>query len=762
MNSTFKNFLSLFSSEITSKIFFFLSTVYLTRILLDNGYGLLSFVQACISYVSIIADMGLCIYGTRQIARFRILTNSSEQIRDFYPKILYTKLTLNLIISLIIFLFLNIIDLPFSIKELFFLSLIQIIIASLNPEWVLLGLEDMKTVANIRVLRAMLLLILFINLVRLPTDVPYVLVASIIIEVITILLLFAFIYKKHNLQAEFLQFIRDKTIFKQAFYLGFSYLLVTVYYSSDTIILGFFRQMNEVGWYSAAYKIPLILSPGITGILINIFLPQLTMAYHSQNQFKLIHKEFQKYAYLGAFLVLVFIPISDKFFLLIFGEIYSKGIPALKILLLTNAVIFISITYGNSLIAAGFERIYMIGTLIGALLNIFLNFILIYKWGVIGAASATLLSEITVLFFMYYFFTKKLFKAPFYRPPLKISLKKYFSLRIFKKTFCLLWTNSLKKFKFQYLIISLISLGFSFLLIFLFSLRFYFPDKNSTFFIWKHYIGPLTTALFIPLFVIFFINKNSAKIIFSVLKQIRIFIAFIIIVFLHFNLKLWSQLINKNLFDNIYFNIDQHLSPVISVFIHFRKIIWQFLPDWSNAYHDIFVLMFLISFALHGALNKGFDRMLTATSIVLILGGFCYSIAPACGPFIYEKGPILSTTNIQLHMLQFYTSFVKSNGTIYEGRFFVAALAAMPSLHIANALVFTYFSIRYLPFLSFLYIPFCIILIIDAVVLKWHYLIDIPFGIIIAFISVALTYWFFKYNFSAQKNKISSGENILL
>jgi hypothetical protein len=55
----------------------------------------------------------------------------------------------------------------------------------------------------------------------------------------------------------------------------------------------------------------------------------------------------------------------------------------------------------------------------------------------------------------------------------------------------------------------------------------------------------------------------------------------------------------------------------------------------------------------------------------------------------------------------------------------------MPSLHMSHAFVFLYFSFKYVKWL----IPFVILSLMwffmDSMALGWHYLIDIPFGLLL-------------------------------
>lgn len=62
----------------------------------------------------------------------------------------------------------------------------------------------------------------------------------------------------------------------------------------------------------------------------------------------------------------------------------------------------------------------------------------------------------------------------------------------------------------------------------------------------------------------------------------------------------------------------------------------------------------------------------------------------------------------------------------------------MPSAHVAWAVLLVYYSYRAFRWLVFLSIPFVILSSIGTVLLAQHYFVDIPAGVIIAFISIAI------------------------
>lgn len=78
-------------------------------------------------------------------------------------------------------------------------------------------------------------------------------------------------------------------------------------------------------------------------------------------------------------------------------------------------------------------------------------------------------------------------------------------------------------------------------------------------------------------------------------------------------------------------------------------------------------------------------------------------------------------------------------------------LAAMPSLHVAHAWVLLYYAWKHLRALGWLYLPCFLFLSSEAVVSRWHYLIDLVPGLIIAWISIRLANaWLASYAYKAK------------
>jgi len=76
-------------------------------------------------------------------------------------------------------------------------------------------------------------------------------------------------------------------------------------------------------------------------------------------------------------------------------------------LMMSMVVMHLRIVYSSPLVAWNEERYHMVATLIGAVLNVLLNFLLIPKYGIIGAAFASLISHAVISVLLAYKFYAK-------------------------------------------------------------------------------------------------------------------------------------------------------------------------------------------------------------------------------------------------------------------------------------------------------------------------------------------------------------------
>jgi len=256
------------------------------------------------------------------------------------------------------------------------------------------------------------------------------------------------------------------------------------------------------------------------------------------------------------------------------------------------------------------------------------------------------------------------------------------------------------------------------------------PNSESAMAIGMHYLYPfITVALFFSLASLFGTKRHFAVVVVALF-------AYAIVLWAHFNAKLWAPYLNPSSFDAFYWMTDQWIRPVIDFCIDATEWIVSLHPSMAQFYVVSFVLLFVVSFTVH-AINcpKEFREVFIAALLLQGLGGFAYSLFPAVGPFIYEIGAVDHITRSQLgmyaanqQMMAGGIPWLEANGQLY----FVAGLGAMPSLHSASTFLFTAYMWKYDRRLFAVYAPILALILIMAIGTRWHYAIDLPVGIAMA------------------------------
>ncbi len=261
------------------------------------------------------------------------------------------------------------------------------------------------------------------------------------------------------------------------------------------------------------------------------------------------------------------------------------------------------------------------------------------------------------------------------------------------------------------------------------------PDPQSAVFVGMHYLYPLAG---LALWSVLVLVGQKDKRAWTFLLALP---CYVVVLLCHFSVKLWAPHINPLLWDGLYWRIDQALRPLVELCFSLRRSISTIVPLTSGAYLYAFITLFYGSFCYHAIVtSQHFRKLVLAALLIQSLGALCYLVMPALGPFLYERGVEPQATETQAVLLQAYHANVTGGGTwlASEGaRHFTLGLAAMPSLHAGCTFLFLLFARRYARVLFPGYCVLFAFILIDAIASRWHYIVDLPVGLALAW----FCYW---------------------
>ncbi|MBW3015137.1 flippase [Candidatus Woesearchaeota archaeon] len=176
-----------------------------------------------------------------------------------------------------------------------------------------------------------------------------------------------------------------------------SSLIWMIISSTDTLMLGYFKNINDVGIYNGAVPTVQLLIMVPTA-LMSLIWPMITEKYAKGelDKYKQMYKAFVNWTLYANYLIFLFLFIFAGAVLgVLFGSEFNIGKDALMILLIGYFVysIFYYSSYSVLTMMKKSKQILIMNSFI-VLLNIGLNWLLIPKYGMEGAAIATTIALI--------------------------------------------------------------------------------------------------------------------------------------------------------------------------------------------------------------------------------------------------------------------------------------------------------------------------------------------------------------------------------
>ena len=395
------NLFSLTSAEIISRLLGFLTIVYLGRILDKEGFGVIGFAGAFVSYFILAVNFGFNTYGAREVAKDKVLTSK------FVNNILTLRLVLAalLIVLLIIIVFLT--QRNILVRYVILITGLNIFSNAVALNWVFQAVEKMQYIALRQVISGLLSLIGVIIFVHSQNDIliaAFILSASILVGNIWLIPVYKKLFGRIRFEYSFLFW---KKLIVESFPLAVASIMIGIYYNLDMVMLGYMKPEADVGIYNAAYKIFLFAIVPF-GLIFSSFLPTLSrIGLKKSQEFTSTLKKYGKFV-IGPGIVssLLLFFFSKEIVQIVFGDRYLASYLPLTILAVNVLIISINVFLGNPMMAWGKQKEYSIAITFGAITNIILNFLLIPKYSYNGAAVATVLSETTVFIGLIFLFKK--------------------------------------------------------------------------------------------------------------------------------------------------------------------------------------------------------------------------------------------------------------------------------------------------------------------------------------------------------------------
>jgi len=379
----------------SSFIFPLISFPYVSRILLPEGTGKVSFATSLIAYFTMFAQLGIPTYGVRACARVRddrkALTRTAQEL-----------LIINLVMTALSYgaLFLSLIFVPRLRQEraLYLLVSLSMLFTTIGMEWLYKALEQYSYITVRSIVFKLVALAAMFALIHSKED--YVIYGGITILASSASGIFNFFHARRFISLRPVGGYHFKPHLKAVAVFFAMACASTVYTNLDTVMLGFMTADETVGYYNAAVRIKSILVSIVTS-LGAVLLPRASyyVEHGQMDRFREITHKALNFVFLAAVpMMIYFILFAKQGVFLISGENYTGSVFPMQWIMPTLLFIGLSNVLGiQILVPLGRERVVLWSIVAGAAVDVVLNVLLIPRFGASGAAAATSVAELVVL-----------------------------------------------------------------------------------------------------------------------------------------------------------------------------------------------------------------------------------------------------------------------------------------------------------------------------------------------------------------------------
>lgn len=388
----------MYSIRMLSNIgFSFIILPLVVRKLGPEYLGKVQYAEVIVSYFLLLINLGIDIYGKREVALER---SNLEKLSHTISELLFILSIMTFFVTIFYIGFTYFFIKDIILKKILIIYIFNIIFNFIGVEWFYVGIENQEYITKRNLMIKFLSAILILYFVRTKND----------IYTYTIIIVFSLIGSNFWNFFKLRRFIKlkikinlNKIIkkhIKNLLVLSSGIIAANILCNVDSVMIKNIVGDKELGYYSFAMKfgkIPLIFATAIVAILY----PRLCNLLGQGKK-----EEYYKLTTFGIETILLFsFPASIGMFILsdtivkIFaGNEFLPSIPIMKIFSIFILVMGIALCTGSmTLIANKRDKIYSISVVFGSVLNFLFNIIFISKIGAIGAAIATLITEITAI-----------------------------------------------------------------------------------------------------------------------------------------------------------------------------------------------------------------------------------------------------------------------------------------------------------------------------------------------------------------------------
>ncbi|QQU07467.1 flippase [Moraxella osloensis] len=397
----FKNASYLGIVQLVNYVFPLITVPYVSRIIGPEGYGIINYATTFVGYFSLLIAYGFDLTGTRRIVRY---LEQPSQINQIVSEILTARILL-FIISIFLFTLAIIYFKPIQddivVAVILFFGCIATVI---SPQFIFQGFEELTIFAKLNFFRGILNVILVFLLIKQADDYIMLAVLSSIFLISINGLLCWLCIRKFGINYRLVKLKQAIKLLNEEKMVFFSTVVISLYTTTNVIILGWFASKAEVGYYTVSQMLLGMTVSVISAPISLAIYPHIGKSFaisreHGIETVKQILPIIFYITFGVSLMLLLFAPIVIN---LLYGEKFDNAIAVLQILSFQPLIIGMSNVFGiQVMLNMGLDKLFFRSTFVASFLGVILSIYMSKYFSYIGTAWNSIIVECFVTFLMY-------------------------------------------------------------------------------------------------------------------------------------------------------------------------------------------------------------------------------------------------------------------------------------------------------------------------------------------------------------------------
>lgn len=405
-------------------VFPFITVPIVSRIIGPDKFGVINFAAAFMTYFTLLINFGFDLSATRAITA----SKNDPVARDrIFNQVVIAKILLFLVSLVVFIIALYTVPQLKNEKEVAIFSFILCFSWVITPNWLYQAMQELSRVAIFNLVTKVLFTFVILFLVREKADYIWQPLAISMAQLVVGIFSFGYAVQRYHIHLKLIELRPVLQLLWNERIIFFSMVVINLYTTTNVVMLGFLQSSEQVGYYTAGYRLIIVLQSLIMMPLSQALFPFIGSAFAQGREkgLDIIRQIVPVVSLITISAALFLCLVGPYMILLLYGNKFEPSILVFRILAFLPVIIGWSNMLGiQTMLNLKMDRSFFRITAFGAISSIALNFVLVTRFGYIGSAITWLLTEIFIVLAMYIILAKH---------GVSIVERKYFTPTHFKR-----------------------------------------------------------------------------------------------------------------------------------------------------------------------------------------------------------------------------------------------------------------------------------------------------------------------------------------